>query len=243
MIPSFGSVLLVAGNQAGARSIAKALIRNGISVRVSEDPESALIIAEAYDFDALILDLDTCSNALEDLRRWIRDSNAAGRVVLLHKGVTPPFPAEAFGLGESLVVGSPPDIQRLSSFIKASARTRFQPNSFAGKAEEIDLLSYLQFLVLDRKETVLEVSSFDGSHGEIFIEGGKILHARFGDTQGEAALFRCLTFTAGNFAHKPWHPPETATITRPADSLLFEAARIRDESKAEHPCAGNYSHE
>lgn len=231
MIPSFGSVLLIESDRAGARRIAKALIRSGFSVKVSEDLEAALALVRACDFDAIVLDSASWTDAREDLTRWISDSNAADRVALLGQDAMASGLREASGLGPNVVFTDASDMQALSSFIRASARRKSQPECFTGKAEEIDLLSYLQFLVLDRMKTVLEVSSFDGAHGEIFIDGGEILHARFGSLQGEDALFQCLAFKAGSFAHKPWHPPEIATIRRPADSLLFEAARIRDESK------------
>lgn len=231
MISSFGSVLLVERDEPGARVIAKALICSRFAVKVSEDPEAALSLIGAYHFDAIILDFSTCCNEVGELRRWIGDSYAAARVALLGESMSAAVQSEVLALGVRLIARTPPNIKALVSFVSASVQKKSRSESFTGKAEQVDLLSYVQFLVLDRKKTVLEVSSFEGSRGEIFIDGGEILHARLGDAQGEGALFQCLALKGGSFAHKPWHPPESATISRPADSLLFEAARIRDESK------------
>jgi len=231
MIPSFGSVLLVERDEPGAKAIAKALLCSGFAVKVSKDPEAARSLVGSYHFDAIILDFSTCCNGVGDLRRWIGDPYSAARVALLGEYMSAAAQNEALALGVRLLLRTPPNIEALLSFVSASVRRSSKSESFAGRAEEIDLLSYVQFLVLERRKTVLEVSSFEGSRGEIFINGGEILHARFGDARGERALFQCLALKGGSFAHKPWHLPESATISRQADSLLFEAARVKDESK------------
>ena len=59
------------------------------------------------------------------------------------------------------------------------------------------------------------------------------------DQEGKDAFFECMSFRGGTFSTQPWQEPGQKTITDPGDFLLVEAARRRDETKAEDASAGN----
>ena len=103
--------------------------------------------------------------------------------------------------------------------------------AFSGSIDSIDILDYLQLMMLSGRRVVLEVSSKDGRQGLIFIHNGEVKHAKCNQLEGEEALFKCLSFEGGSFVNLPWRDPEKNTITKPGDFLLIEAARKRDEAR------------
>ncbi len=93
----------------------------------------------------------------------------------------------------------------------------------------IDILEYLQFLIMIGARTVLELRLRRGPKSKLFIDHGRILHAICGDLDGEAAFYRCVQSDGGVFTHFPWAEPAMRTIEASGDFLLLEAARRRDK--------------
>lgn len=104
--------------------------------------------------------------------------------------------------------------------------------TFSGRVDGIDLLDYVQLLLLNRQRAVVEIVSRDGMHGFVFVDKGSIVHATCGDLESEDALFRCLTFKGGSFSSQPWREPGKITIRKPGQLLLMEAARRRDDMRS-----------
>jgi hypothetical protein len=65
--------------------------------------------------------------------------------------------------------------------------------------------------------------------GQIYIEGGMIVHAAVGTLVGEKAFYRLLSLTGGEFHLQPFKPPPERTVHGQWEFLLMEAARIHDE--------------
>ena len=104
--------------------------------------------------------------------------------------------------------------------------------SFSGRIDGVDLLSYVQMILLSGTTTVLEIYSREGGLGTVYINEGRICHATSGSLQGEEALYHCLCFRGGSVLTKRWSEPEKITIDKPGDFLLVEAARLRDDTLA-----------
>lgn len=100
---------------------------------------------------------------------------------------------------------------------------------FSGMVQNIDILDYIQFLMMSGIRTILELRLRRGPTSRLFIDDGRILHAVSGELDGEEALYRCLQSEGGIFTHIPWSEPETRTIEAPGQFLLLQAARRRDE--------------
>jgi hypothetical protein len=102
-------------------------------------------------------------------------------------------------------------------------------NDFSGMIHNIDILEYVQFLIMIGARTILELQLRRGPKSKLFIDHGHILHAVSGDLDGEDAFYRCVQSEGGVFMHFPWTEPVMRTIEASGDFLLFEAARRRDE--------------
>ncbi|MFZ5865183.1 MAG: DUF4388 domain-containing protein [Thermodesulfobacteriota bacterium] len=107
--------------------------------------------------------------------------------------------------------------------------------SFSGKVEGVDILDYVQWLLMDGKQTVLIVLPHHNAPCRLFLDRGKVVHAVAGEAEGEEAFYRMAQYISGEFVHLPWTEPENITIESEPTSLLFEAARRRDEADSNLP--------
>jgi CheY-like chemotaxis protein len=98
---------------------------------------------------------------------------------------------------------------------------------FRGVMRRVGLQEVLQLECLGRKSSVLEV--FTGKvRGRVFICDGAIVHAESGALQGEVALYGLLALRGGEFNLLPFTEPPRRTVEGQWESLLTEAARLRD---------------
>jgi len=104
--------------------------------------------------------------------------------------------------------------------------------SYSGMVEGIDILDYIQWILLDRRRTILEISIPNGTSCKVYIKDGQILHAINGEVEGEEALYSSMVFPKGKFVHLGWTEPDRKTIEKPGTQLLLEAARRRDEASS-----------
>jgi len=105
-------------------------------------------------------------------------------------------------------------------------RTRY---SYSGKVEGVDILDYVQWMLIEGRQTVLEIRPLNGIPCTLFVDDGKILHASSMELEGEEAFYQCVQSARGEFAHLAWSVPGRITIEKAGMQLLFEAARRRDE--------------
>lgn len=107
--------------------------------------------------------------------------------------------------------------------------TRWQPESgFHGVLRQVGLSDVIQIECLSGNSSVLEVSG-GNQRGFIFIKNGRIIHALMTRWKGEDALNRILALNGGEFSLKAYNEPPEATIDASWESLLMEAARVKDE--------------
>lgn len=100
---------------------------------------------------------------------------------------------------------------------------------YTGKVEGVDILDYIQWMLIDGRQTVLEIRHLNAMPTRLFVDDGKVLHATNAKMEGEEAFYSCVLPKSGEFVHLPWSPPEKITVEKAGMQLLFEAARRRDE--------------
>lgn len=226
MVKKDCSILVVDTDQAGARSLADELKGMGYQVLTARDSAHAALILEFRAFDVLIIDEDSSRVEDADLVGWACCLCPRPRIVVTGRPDQPGAEETILGRGANIYLPKPLNIGTLVEFL---ARTRTR-SSFSGKVEEVDIIEYVQFVILGGQRTILEITSSLGTRGRLFLADGNVVHAVCGVLQGEAALYRCLCFREGTFAHLPWEEPGAKTINRPGEFLLMEAVRKRDEA-------------
>lgn len=100
---------------------------------------------------------------------------------------------------------------------------------FRGEVRRVGLQDVLQMECLGRKSSIVEVQTANVT-GEIFINNGVVIHAQFKTATGTQALFHLLSLKGGSFRIKPFSAPSEVTISNSWESLLMEAAQMRDET-------------
>ncbi len=210
--------------------MARILIRAGFAVNIADDPSKAVSILETRSFEALVL----CSGANlgreKDLLTWARKQHTVGKAIVIDLPGSS-LPQELLReRAADLVLTRPVDAGSLVGFLSQQLQERNGEESFSGSIEGVDILSYVQFILLSGTKTVLEIYSRDGARGTIYVNKGSICHAALGTAQGERALYNCLSFRGGHVLTRQWREPEKITITKPGEFLLMEAARRRDEA-------------
>ena len=231
-------ILFVDDEEPLVRMFEKGLSLLGQTVLTATSGKQAVEIFKSEKVDAIVCDL-----AMPEMNG--REVSAAIRRVADDKGmVKPPFiilsghasPADEEETlahpGIDRFLQKPITVPKLLEVISDEVQKATGHSSFSGRIEGIDLLEYLQLLILNARKLVLEIAPRDGNAGRIFVKKGEICHAECGRLEGEEALYECLTFKGGTFSSHAWRDPEKVTIKRPAQFLLIQAARRRDELRS-----------
>jgi CheY-like chemotaxis protein len=101
-------------------------------------------------------------------------------------------------------------------------------NDFISTLSKTSLFDVIQLECLGGNSLVLEVRN-QQTAGEIYIEDGAIVHASAGKLAGEKAFHQLLSLTDGEFRLIPFRAPPKRTVQRRWESLLAEAARVREQ--------------
>jgi CheY-like chemotaxis protein len=209
--------------------VGRCLARSGFSVTTCADGGEAVSVLLNKSFDVLITDVRMpVLNGL-GLVDWVRNNRAGMKIVVMTGFGSPSIRRLSLGKGAMLYLEKPIDPDILIDALM----TMDNSSAFSGTIDEIDILDYLQLLILSGRQVILDVHGVAGAHGQVFISKGEILHAVCGDLAGEEALYRCIRFKGGSFSNLPWTDEPRKTINKPAEFLLIEAARMRDEARSD----------
>jgi CheY-like chemotaxis protein len=221
------SILLVDDDPEVVWALGRYFARAGFPVTTCGDGEEAISLLRTKQFDTVITDIQMPRLNGLALVDWLRMNRSGTRVFVITAFGGPSIRHLSIRKGAILYLEKPVDPDLLAEALTSPK----EEAAFSGNIDNIDILDYLQLMILTGRRLVLEVSSKYGAQGFIFIDKGEVRHAKCDDLQGEDALFKCLGFEGGSFVNLPWSEPEAITIRRPGDFLLMEAARKRDEAR------------
>jgi CheY-like chemotaxis protein len=221
------SILLVDDDPHVVWALGRYFTRAGFPVTTCGDGEEAIALLESKDFDTVITDIQMPRLNGLALVDWLRANRAGTRVVVITAFGGPSIRHLSIKKGAILYLEKPVDPDLLAEALSSSK----EETAFSGNIDKIDILDYLQLMMLTQRQVVLEVASRDGGNGLIFIDRGEVKHATCESLEGEEALFKCLCFEGGSFLNLPWTEPDKITIKKPGDFLLMEASRKRDEAR------------
>lgn len=221
------AILIVDDDPEQVWALGRYFTRAGFSVTTCGDGAEAICVLESRHFDTVITDIQMPRLNGLALVDWLRENRSGTRVVVITAFGGPSIRHLSITKGAILYLEKPVDPDLLA---EALTSTKGE-TAFSGNIDKIDILDYLQLMMLTGRQVVLEVSSKDGGQGLIYIDRGQVRHAKCGHLEGEEALFECLSFRGGSFVNLPWSKPDTFTITKAGEFLLMEAARKRDEAR------------
>jgi CheY-like chemotaxis protein len=108
-----------------------------------------------------------------------------------------------------------------------------------GNLSQMNVIDLVQSLEMGRKSCLLTLTR-DNEKCEMYFTEGQVPHAAYGALKGDAAVFKVLSWTGGNFQINFEGKTKQQTTTLNTQGLLMEGLRKLDESRRD---AGGQSEE
>jgi CheY-like chemotaxis protein len=99
-----------------------------------------------------------------------------------------------------------------------------------GNLSQMNVIDLMQSLEMGRKSCQLTLTK-DGDKCEVFFVEGQVKHATYGSLVGDAAVFKVLRWTGGNFELDFEGKTDKETTQLNTQGLLMEGLRLLDESQ------------
>jgi hypothetical protein len=94
----------------------------------------------------------------------------------------------------------------------------------------MNVIDLMQSLEMGRKSCALTLTN-GKEKCEVYFSEGQVTHAVYGTQKGDAAVFKVLQWTAGNFQLNFEGKTTEQSTTLNTQGLLMEGLRLLDESK------------
>ncbi len=189
--------------------------------------EEAVEVMENCPVDLVLTDIRMSGMSGLDLMLEVRNRWSSTAVIVMTAFPSPEYKTEVLKRGGLHYIEKPFNIVELRQVVFDAVNN---DKSFAGTVVGVSLSDIVQVNCLSRSTSALEVKSRDGN-GIIFFDKGRIVHAEIDEVTGEEAFYRIMGLDGGNIASKKVAGPPQATIDKPCEALIIEAARRLDESK------------
>ncbi|MGC2473702.1 MAG: response regulator [Candidatus Sulfotelmatobacter sp.] len=118
-------------------------------------------------------------------------------------------------------------IDRIS--LEKMAKTAPSDGVVRGNLSQMNVIDLMQSLEMGRKSCQLSLSN-EGDKCEVFFAEGQVKHATYGSLVGDAAVFKVLRWTGGNFQLDFEGKTDKETTQLNTQGLLMEGLRLLDES-------------
>src|SRR3984957_3407536 len=99
-----------------------------------------------------------------------------------------------------------------------------------GNLSQMNVIDLVQSLEMGRKSCLLTLSR-NSEKCEMYFNEGQVSHAAYGALKGDAAVFKVLSWTGGNFQINFEGKTKQQTTTLNTQGLLMEGLRQLDESR------------
>jgi CheY-like chemotaxis protein/tetratricopeptide (TPR) repeat protein len=119
--------------------------------------------------------------------------------------------------------------KRTQDQIQETSERREIRTKFAGHLSDVAVVDLIQTIEISRKSGVVYFKSEEGRRAEIYFRAGKVIDAELGRLQGEAAVYRLLMWTDGEFEVEFKHVRRNEVISLSTQALLMEGMRRVDE--------------
>ena len=215
-------------------ALLKKLSNGQWAIRTATNHSQALEQLKGEPVDAVVLDVEMpVMDGIEFLRLLGR-THPGQQVVMLTGRVDETTRKNALDLGATLFLEKPTTAEgfhALYAALDALAGVSSKAG-FRGVMQEVELQDVLQMECLNRKSSILVISTGD-REGKVYIKEGEIVHAQIGQLQGEMALYGLLALPGGRFTLQPFTEPQRHSISGQYQFLLMEAARLKDETSSQ----------
>ncbi len=158
-------VLLVDDDPELVWVVGKYLTKAGYAITTCADGAEAIDLLETREVDCVVTDIKMPNVNGVALVDWLRRNRPSVRVVVMTAFGSPFVRELVLGKGAVLYLEKPVDPQLLVDVISRED----QKEAFSGTISDIDIMDYLQLMVLAGKRAVIEISSREGKRGLVFV--------------------------------------------------------------------------
>src|SRR5712671_1987111 len=116
--------------------------------------------------------------------------------------------------------------------LEKMAKTAPSDGVVRGNLSQMNVIDLMQSLEMGRKSCQIKLTN-EGETCEVFFVEGQVKHATFGELVGDAAVFKVLRWTGGNFQLDFEGKTDKETTQLNTQGLLMEGLRLLDESQRE----------
>lgn len=205
--------------------LSRYLKRHGYEVITETSPKKALEVLSTEPADILITDIKMEELSGLDLIESAKRINKDIKVIVMTARGSEELERLATERGAMEYIEKPFDIDYLIQLLK-----KLEKGGFKGVVKELSITDMLNILHMERSDALIRISSTAGT-GRIYIEGGEIVHAVFGEKEGMEALKALFSLEGGTFSVDKGVKPPKKTIDMPFNSLMLEIfAQIDEES-------------
>lgn len=123
-------------------------------------------------------------------------------------------------------------IKRVIDRLSLEKMTKTAPSDgiLRGNLAQMNVIDLVQSLEMGRKSCQLTLTNH-AEKCELFFSEGQVVHADYGGMTGDAAVFKVLRWTGGNFELNFEGKTKLQTTTLNTQGLLMEGLRLLDESR------------
>ena len=198
-----------------------------IETFTAQSGDEALGILNENEMDLVITDINMPGMSGLELLTEVSQNFQDTKVIIMTAYPSNAFENKAKKEGAVQFVEKPFDINDMRKIVEDCLKTADVIETDGG----IGLIDIIQFNGLAGATSALKVLS-GGNEGMIYFQDGKVVHCNFAELVSEEAFFAILE-TEGAEIHNvnDVEPPET-TMGKTVESLMLEAAVLKDEIKA-----------
>lgn len=184
----------------------KGLLQNGYEVYYAEDGDSALALTRQVEPDIILSEVHLPQLDGLSLLQTIRNDEKYHDLpfIFLSNQKKVEDRIKSIQLGVDDYIQKPYFVEEVIARIglilseKEAELAAGQLGSFAGNLSEMNLIDLIQTLELGNKSGILTLKR-NGKQGQVQIQSGNVVNARFEQFSGEEALERMFTWTEGFF--------------------------------------------
>ena len=116
--------------------------------------------------------------------------------------------------------------------LEKMAKTAASDGVLRGNLSQMNVIDLMQSLEMGRKSCQLILTN-GGDRCEVYFVEGQVTHAVYGELKGDAAVFKVLRWTGGNFQLNFEGKTKLQTTSLNTQGLLMEGLRLLDEANRE----------
>ncbi len=211
-----------------SKSLSKA--RRNLEVLAANSGEEALGILEKTPVDIVITDIRMPGMDGLKLLSKVKSIYPSIDVIVMTAYGSSQVQQEAVTSGSLYYIEKPFEMEEMEELLDKALKKRTpHKEALKGKPNNLQLTDIIQINCLGNLTCALKVS-IDGEEGEIYFQGGEIVHSQCGSLMGEEAFFKILGWQNGKFETRDQFQPPPQTINSDWQSLLLRGSQILDEN-------------